>query len=75
MTDINTGTIRGNLAARRPGTAKLTDDIVYEIKCRIVDGERQHEIAKRYGVSKWVVSSIATGKTWAHVEWPGDDAA
>lgn len=46
------------------GQAKLSEHQVLEIKA--AQG-RQHEIAKRYGVSQTLVSAIRRGVKWAHI--------
>ncbi len=50
------------------GRAKLTEKDVVEVKRLLVAGEvPQGEIARRYGVSRYVIRDIKQGKTWAHV--------
>ena len=41
-----------------------------KLKADIVSGMKQTEIAKKYGVSRSVVSDIATGRIYKHVPWP-----
>lgn len=64
---------RANRCANRSGIrnrqAKLTDDAVREIRLLLVEGNlSQTEIGKRFGVSQTVVSKIAMGKIWDHVD-------
>ena len=47
--------------------AKLTPTVVAYIKYRLINGERQVDVGRAYGVSQAVVSNIATGKTWRDV--------
>ena len=47
--------------------AKLTEDIVREIRFRYRAGESQKGLAGEYGVSRASVCLIVGGKTWAHV--------
>lgn len=47
---------------------KLDSTKVAEIKRRIATGERHQSIAESYGIHKSQISSIATGRTWKHVQ-------
>jgi hypothetical protein len=47
--------------------AKLTPDIVREIKSRFFAGEHQRDIASSYNIAQSNVSLIVAGKTWTHV--------
>ena len=48
----------------RSGTAKLTWDQVEEIRRAYRDGERQRDIAARYGVGQPAISVIVNRKRW-----------
>jgi hypothetical protein len=50
---------------------KLTKQKVAKIKAAIVARKPQKEIAKEFGVSRSVVSDIATNRIHTDVEWPG----
>lgn len=50
------------------GQAKLTDQMVREIREHIRVGETQRNIAKLFGVCQQVISDINRGKTWSHVK-------
>ncbi len=52
---------------------KLTKKKVEKIKRAIVDGVTQPEIAKRFKVSRSIVSDIATGRVHKDVEWPAGE--
>lgn len=47
--------------------AKLTEADVVEIQNMMAQGERDHIIATKYGVTSGVISAIRLGKTWKHV--------
>lgn len=47
--------------------AKLSDSQVREIKLLILAGESNQEIAKKYNVKHYNISTIRTGKRWKHV--------
>ena len=47
--------------------AKLTDDAVRSVREALAAGDRQRDIAKRFGVSQRCVSSIHRRVTWGHV--------
>lgn len=49
------------------GQAKLTEDDVRQIRIDLIFGKSQRAIAKNFGVTHGVISSIARRKTWAHV--------
>lgn len=48
-------------------TAKLTAEVVMEMRRAEAAGESQANIAKRYGISVTQASTILTGKSWAHL--------
>ena len=54
-------------------SSKLTEEDVHEIKRRIMNGERNKDLARLYGVSGPSISEIRHGKTWMHVPWPQED--
>lgn len=54
---------RGELHAH----AKLTDEIVLEIRARLESGEQGKDVAARYGISRAAVSRIGSRKTWRHL--------
>lgn len=45
----------------------LDDEKVREIRCALSSGELQRDIAKRFGVSKSLISNINLGLSWSHV--------
>ena len=47
--------------------AKLTEDDVRDVRRQLAQGERQIDIAARFGVTQAQVSAIKFGKTWAHI--------
>ena len=47
--------------------AKLTDDIVRDIRSRVASGEKQNDLAAKYGVHKQTLSSVVRRETWKHV--------
>ena len=49
------------------GRAKLTEQLVREIKLKTSNHRGYKEIAASYGVSESTVQFIANGKTWRHV--------
>jgi len=63
---------RKNRNALRKGSAqanaKLNEALVAEMKAAIARGERNVDLARKYGVSGAVVSEIRHGKLWVHVE-------
>lgn len=60
-----------NKTVKKRGTynnhCKINEDIAREIKERIKQGQKGSEIAKEFGVSKYLVSDIKRGKTWAWI--------
>lgn len=52
----------------RSGTAKLTEEIVLEIRKLRETGLNFTEIGKLYQVSRGAIRSAINGKTWTHVE-------
>ena len=55
-------------AAHKRPNAKLTESQVREIKALLRRGYRQADIARDFKVSRMILSDIATGRTWTHVE-------
>lgn len=47
--------------------AKFTEEEVRLIKIRLKKGEIGYRMAKELGVSKEIIASIRTGRTWKHV--------
>lgn len=56
-----------NELSRRNKKSTLTTDIVRDIKRSLLNGDKQVDIAKRYGISKSTVNSIAKGRNHAEV--------
>ena len=52
------------------GKASITDEIAIKIKTDIKEGLRVCEIARKYGVTKMIVTQIKTGRTWAWLQIP-----
>jgi len=63
----NCDPVRGSKHVR----AKLTEELVTEIRQRYVDGESVKLMAEEYGVGQATLHDAATGKTWRHVPFPG----
>lgn len=60
------GRFRTGVGVKQP-SAKLTDVIVKEIRKKYENGMFQRIIAKEYGVSQSVVSTVINNKAWRHV--------
>lgn len=55
-------------AGERQGSAKLTDEIVSEMRASYANGMvTQRQLAERYEVSPATVSMIVRGRTWKHL--------
>lgn len=79
-THLTTGTVRENNEDRdakgrqvapkgsKHGMATITEDVVRAIRSAKAQGVMQAEIARQFGVSEVVVSSVVRRKTWKHVE-------
>lgn len=52
------------------GLAKLTEELVAEIRMLYAEGTTQTVLVDRYGVGQNVVSDIVLGKTWKHAAGP-----
>jgi hypothetical protein len=63
-TSIHGRSMRGEKCHR----ARLTDEIVRDIRRRVSAGERQSELARAYGIRDSHVSRIVARKQWGHVE-------
>jgi len=53
-------------------SSKLTEDDVIKIRKMCEAGKKQVEIAKMFGVSKTVITSIKLRKNWKHVKDESD---
>jgi hypothetical protein len=49
------------------GRAKLTDDVVRDIRSSFASGETRQELARRFGVSWPVVDGVVKRTLWKHV--------
>lgn len=49
------------------GSSKISESIAVDIKKSLLSGEKDDEVAERFGVSKSLVGAIRRGETWAHV--------
>lgn len=57
--------VSNGLASVPPGGGKLTEEMVRQIKRRVLEGERVSRIAPDFGVSPECVSAIKHQKIWA----------
>ncbi len=48
--------------------SRLTNDVVLEIRARLLAGERGCAVAAAYGIGRSQVSAIRVGKSWAHLD-------
>lgn len=61
---VENGSVRGS----RNGSAKLTEQDVYDIKLRFISGESYKNIQKDYPqVKKSVLYAIKVGRSWTHI--------
>ena len=51
----------------RVGSARVTEEMVVEIRRRARQGERHKTLAHQFGITKLTVSMITRRKTWIHV--------
>lgn len=59
---------RGNQPrGEKQHSAKLTEEIVRDIKKRIADGESMYAMGKQYGLHRSAIRCIKTGRSWAWV--------
>lgn len=61
---------RDSLVGAKNTNAKLTDDLVWEMRVAHRDGARVAALAVRFGVSIGTVSPAVLGRTWRHVPMP-----
>jgi len=67
--NTNRHTLQKSVGTRNP-KAKLSDDMVYEIRELCASGKmKQWQIAERYCVTQATISAINIGRTWAHLPW------
>lgn len=64
----NYGSKVGSKRGERHHGAKVTEEMVYEIKRRIVHGEKQKDLAIEYGLSTSQLSAINVGRYWGWVK-------
>lgn len=65
--------LRGRMASNsgkgmKSPAAKLTDDLVIEIKIRLADGEGPASISLDYAVTPSAISEIKSGRSWSHIQ-------
>ncbi len=56
------------IQGEKHGKAKLTEDQAREVLERLRNGERQADVAARYGVCQTAVSKIKRGENWPHLQ-------
>jgi group I intron endonuclease len=71
-TDEARAKMRTAKKGEKHGRAKLTDDEVYQIKLRLLDGELMTVIAREHNVNRSTISYIRSGKTWSHIRLSED---
>jgi hypothetical protein len=58
----------GSMACgERQGSARLTTDMVLDLRARATQRESGASLAARFGISRTHVSRVVTRKSWAHV--------
>lgn len=55
-------------SGERNGRAKLTSEQVRQIHTKLRNGAIQAHLAKEYGVGKSIISYIANGNNWKHIQ-------
>ena len=58
-------TIRSSLGSRKPGTSKLNEADVREIRASLMTREK---LAQRYGVKESTIKEVQIGRTWVGVK-------
>lgn len=70
-TDNNRDTVTKNRHDSKPGErsnfAKLREHQVNEIRQRVLNGETQRSLCRKYGVSPGAISMIVNRKRWRHL--------
>ncbi len=70
VSNINCGSIWRHIprkdGIRKKTNARLTEEIVKEIRQRLSIGEKQSYLAELYGIATSTISSIHVGDTWKH---------
>lgn len=56
-----------NVKGERSGRALLTNQQVIQVRELVRGGATRAEVAKRFGVSKWVIDAIISRRTWTHL--------
>jgi hypothetical protein len=59
---------QGAARGEKSRNAKLTDEIVREMRTRYAAGEHQTDLGRCFGVNSSVVSRAVRGETWRHVK-------
>jgi hypothetical protein len=67
MDQQHTHALETGLKANGEKLSQLTENQVIDILNRLSLGEKQIDIASRYGVSQAQVSAISTGRSWSHL--------
>lgn len=59
-----------SLRGQNSPEARMTDEVVVEIKKYLWLGYRQIDVSTYFGVSKNAVNLLSSGASWRHVPWP-----
>lgn len=68
--NMHDASVKGRIVAHKgekSGMAKLTDDLVKEIRDLAKSGYTHRQIGKMYGVSHATAGSAISGRSWGHV--------
>jgi predicted GIY-YIG superfamily endonuclease len=64
----NAASYEGKSRGSKNGKARLNEDQVMNIKCKLIpEGLSNKDIAEQYDVKSYVIAFIRKGKTWKHV--------
>ena len=70
LSGTNPGQVRGSRSAQ----AKLTEELVVQIRARLADGIGPTAIARQFGVAAFTIYDISRGRTWRHVPITNSEA-
>jgi group I intron endonuclease len=68
VVEANRGKLHASIRGEKNKKSKITEETARNIKIDIQNGMKNSSIAQKYGISRFIVQGIKSGKNWAWLE-------